>query len=90
MVSIEVEKSSTSSNKLTGTVLATDTTARTITIKPENSAGDVIVTADVSNANLINVAGGAFSLSNLAPNEVVELYGSYEGAKFIATLVIRL
>ena len=90
VVSIEVEKSSTSSNKLTGTVLATDTTARTITIKPENSAGDVIVTADVSNANLINVAGGAFSLSNLSPNEVVEMYGSYEGAKFIATLVIRL
>jgi hypothetical protein len=90
VVSIEVAKSSVSSNKLTGTVLATDTTARTVTIKPEGSAGDVIVTADVTNANLINVAGGAFSLATLAPGDVVEMYGGYEGAKFVASLVIRL
>lgn len=86
VISIEVSKSSASSTSLSGTVLTKNTTERTLMILL--SDGNV-VTADVSSASFMDASGTSLTLSRLAGNDSVTVYGSYSGAKFKATLVVR-
>ena len=86
VISIEVSKSSASGTVLTGTVFTKNTTERTLMILL--SDGNV-VTVDVSSASFVDAAGGSLSLSRLSGDDAVTVYGSYSGAKFKATLVVR-
>lgn len=91
VVSIEVDQDAGSSTQLTGTVLYVNTSDRTILLQWNDSAGMTsVTTVKASGATVLDVAGGGLSLSNLETGDVVQVYGSYDGLDFRATLVIRL
>ena len=87
VISIEVDKSSTSSTQLNGTILLVNTSDKTLMIQLENGEA---VTVDVSGANFTSTSGSSVYLSKLAAGDTVQIYGSYTGAKFTATLVLKM
>ena len=49
-----------------------------------------LVVVDVKNANLMNLAGSSLSLnSGFAAGDIVRAFGAYDGATFVATIVIK-
>ena len=48
------------------------------------------ITVDVSRASFLTANGAATYLEALTVNDEVQIYGSYSGANFVATLVIVL
>lgn len=93
VVSIDVTAVASSSTELTGTVLLTSNTSgsKTITLQVVDSMGKTnLVVLDVRNANLMNLAGNSLSLgSGFAAGDTIRAFGSYDGATFIATIVIK-
>ena len=87
VVSIEVERSTSSSTQLSGSVLVANTKDQTLILQLED--GNVI-TADVSKANFVDAGGGSLYLSRLVTGDRVQLFGSYTGARFTATLVLKV
>lgn len=93
VISIEITGTISSASTLTGTVLLTGTsgTARTMTVQVTDTLGKVsLVNVDVKNANLMDLSGKALSLtSGFKAGDLVIAYGSYDGATFVATIVIK-
>ena len=87
VISIEVDKSSSSGTQLTGVVLLVNTREETLMILLENGEA---MPVDVSNAGFISASGSSLSLSKLAAEDTVQLHGSYTGSGFTATLVVKL
>ena len=87
VISIEVDKSSGSSTQLNGTVLLPNTTDKTLMIQLDSGT---VLTVDVSDANFTSTSGSSVSLGRLAAGDMVQVYGSYSGAKFVATLVLKI
>lgn len=87
VVSIEVDKSSGSNTQLNGTVLLPNTTDKTLMIQLDSGT---VLTVDVSDANFTSTSGSSVSLGRLAAGDMVQVYGSYSGAKFVATLVLKI
>ncbi len=87
VVSIEVDKSTATSNMLSGTVLVPNLKEYTLMIKLASGAP---VTVDVAYANFMTANGYTTYLDELEIDDVVQIYGSYSGATFVATLVIVL
>ena len=76
VISIEVDKSSTSSTQLNGTVLLVNTSAKTLMIQPDNGTP---LTVDVSDASFVTASGSSTSLGRLVAGDAVQIYGSYSG-----------
>jgi len=94
VVSIDITATASSATQLAGTVYTITNTsgAKTMTVLVTGGTGTVsAVTVDVRNANLVDVrTGGSLSLNTgFAAGDTVTVYGSYEGAVFIATLVVK-
>ena len=93
IVSIDITAVASSSTELTGTVLLTSNTssAKTVTLQITDSMGKTsLVVVDVKNANLMNLAGSSLSLnSGFAAGDIVRAFGAYDGATFVATIVIK-
>lgn len=93
VISIEITGTISSASTLTGTVLLTGTsgTARTMTVQVTDTLGKVsLVNVDVKNANLMDLSGKDLSLtSGFKAGDLVIAYGSYDGATFVATIVIK-
>lgn len=93
VVSINVTAVASSSTELTGTVLLTSNTssAKTITLQVADSMGNTnLVVLDVKNAALLDLAGKTLSLSSgFAAGDTVRAFGAYDGATFVATIVIK-
>ena len=53
------------------------------------SDGNAVV-VDTSSSNFMSSGGSSSSLGSLRVGDSVQVYGSYSGAQFKATLVIRL
>ena len=87
IVAIEVTGSSTSSTQITGSVLVTNSTDKTIMLQLEDGS---VVTADVDDASFVTITGSSTSLSKLAAEDRIQLYGQYSGNLFVATLVVKL
>ena len=87
VISIEVDKSSTSSTQLNGTVLLVNTSAKTLMIQPDNGTP---LTVDVSDASFVTASGSSTSLGRLVAGDAVQIYGSYSGGEFVATLVVKM
>lgn len=88
VVAIEVQAGSSSNTRLSGSVLLVNTAERSLMIQPDNS--NTPITVDVSDASFVTALGNSISLSKLSAQDVVQIYGSYSGLKFVATLVIKL
>ncbi|MCI8477445.1 MAG: S-layer homology domain-containing protein [Oscillospiraceae bacterium] len=91
VVSIEVEKTSGNGTQLNGTVLYVNTSDRTILLQWEGSDGAAnVTTVQTSSANLMRIDGTSVTLSWIKPEDVIQVYGNYEGNGFRATLIIVL
>lgn len=88
VISIEVEAGSSSSTQINGTVLLTSNTDKTLMIQPDGGGSPVMI--DVSDASFVSAGGGSIYLNSLKAGDMVQLYGSYGGTLFKATLVIKL
>ncbi|MEA4955422.1 MAG: S-layer homology domain-containing protein [Pseudoflavonifractor sp.] len=93
VISIAITGAISSSTSLTGTVLLTNSsgTTRTMTVQVTDSLGKVsLVTVNVKSASLLNLSGSSLNLSTgFAAGDTVTAYGSYDGATFVATIVIK-
>ncbi len=93
VVSIDITATASSSTRLTGTVLLTSSTssAKTMTVQVTNSLGKTsLVVVNVKNASLMNLSGSSLNLSSgFAAGDIIEAYGSYDGATFVATIIIK-
>lgn len=87
VISMEVDKSASAGTQLTGTVLIPNTKEKTLMI--QLSDGNAVV-VDTSSSNFMSSDGSSSSLGSLRVGDSVQVYGSYSGAQFKATLVIRL
>ena len=87
VVSIEVKQGTSTGSQLTGTVLVANNNDKTLMLQLENGT---VLTADVSGAQFIGADGSSVYLSKLVTGDRVQLFGSYSGAKFVATLVLKL
>lgn len=87
VISIEVDKGSGSNTQLTGKVLLANSSAKTLMIQPDN--GNTL-TIDVSDASFVTASGGSTSLGGLKAGDSVQIYGSYSGGEFVATLVVKM
>ena len=91
VVSIVVEKASSSGTQLNGTVLYVNTNERTILLQWEGADGTSnVTTVQTTGANLMRMDGTNVTLSWLKPEDVIQVYGNYEGSGFKATLIIVL
>ncbi|MEL4861636.1 S-layer homology domain-containing protein [Pseudoflavonifractor phocaeensis] len=93
VISIEITATSSSATELKGTVLLTNSSGgtRTMTVQVTDSLGNTnLVTVDVKNASLMSLSGSSLSLSSgFTAGDVITAYGSYDGAAFVATIVIK-
>lgn len=93
VISIAVTGTASSASSLTGTVLLTSSSGstRTMTVQVTDSLGKTsLVTVNVKGASLLNLSGASLSLSTgFAAGDTVIAYGSYDGATFVATIVIK-
>ncbi|MEG1878227.1 MAG: S-layer homology domain-containing protein [Pseudoflavonifractor sp.] len=92
VASVEVDRAASSTNQLTGTVIITNTTDKTITFRAMEANGqEKIVTVHAGyNTTLQQATGSSFSFSKLAAGDRLDIYGAY-GADgvFEATLIVR-
>ena len=93
VISIDITAMASSSSELSGIVLLTATSGsnRTITLQVTDSMGKTsLVVMDVRNANMMDLSGESLSLnSGFAAGDMVRAFGSYDGATFVATIVIK-
>ena len=88
IISIEVQPGSSTGTRLSGKVLVANNKDKTLMIQPDDSSTPI--TVDVSGASFMTAAGDSIYLSKLVAEDAVQIYGSYVGTKFVATLVIKL
>lgn len=89
VVSIEVDKASGSKTQLIGTVLYVNAGDRTILLQ-WNDGGSTTRVANVrvSGATIMEANGAVVTLSRLETGDAVQVFGSYVGTDFVASLII--
>ncbi|MCI8473816.1 MAG: hypothetical protein HFF07_00580 [Oscillospiraceae bacterium] len=93
IISIDITSTASSSSTLMGTVLTVTSagSSRSMLVLVTDSLGNESpVTVDVRNAKLMNMSGNDLTLSSgFSAEDRVEIKGSYDGATFIATIIIK-
>lgn len=92
VISIEITGTVSSASTLNGSVYTVTSAGnnRSMTVQVTDNLGKVnLITVDVRNANLMNLDGSSASLSSFKAPDRVIVYGQYDGATFVATIVIR-
>ena len=92
VASIEVDKTTTSSSQLTGTVIYVNTSERIITFRADDGtgSGSVIQVSAPAGTVMQEAAGGSFSLSTLDTGDTLNIYGGYTASgEFKASIIIR-
>lgn len=87
VVSIRVDRATSTDKQVTGTVLEPRLSDETLNIILENGS---LLKVDVAYARFILANGDAVNLEYLQVNDTVQIYGRYSGSTFVAELVIVL
>lgn len=87
VVSIRVDRATSTDKQVTGTVLEPRLSDETLNIILENGS---LLKVDVAYARFILANGDAVNLEYLQVNDAVQIYGRYSGSTFVAELVIVL
>lgn len=87
VVSIRVDRATSTDKQVTGTVLEPKLSDETLNIILENGS---LLKVDVAYARFILANGDAVNLEYLQVNDAVQIYGRYSGSTFVAELVIVL
>lgn len=90
-LSIDITATASQADRLSGTVLITTNqgNTRSMTILPDGRTDPVTVDLRTSSAKIMDRTGTSLTLSNLKAEDRVEVYGSFQGTTFVATLVIK-
>lgn len=92
VASIEVDRTTTSSSQLNGTVIYVNTNDRTITFRADNGTGtgSVIQVSVPASTVMQDATGGTFSILSLKTGDVLNIYGSYgTSGEFKASIIVR-
>jgi len=92
VISIDITAVASSSTELSGVVLVTNKSTKTMTVQVTDSLGkDTLVQVYVKDAALMDQADGSeLSLTSGFPaGSKVKAFGAYDGAAFIATIVVK-
>lgn len=91
VVSIEVDKANGSSTQLTGTVLYVNTSDKTVLLQWNDAGGmTTVTTVKASGATIMEANGSSLYLNKLESGDAVQVYGTYTGLDFVASLIIRI
>lgn len=90
-LSIDITATAAQADRLSGTVLITTNqgNTRSVTILPDDRTDPVTVDLRTGNAKIIDRNGSSLTLNSLKVEDRVEVYGSFKGTTFVATLVIK-
>lgn len=91
VVSIDVDRSTSTTNKITGSVILVNSD-KTITFRVNEGGQDIIYTVNApSGITIMEAAGGTLSLSKINTGDVLEIYGTPgDGRVFNAKTIIRM
>ena len=92
VVSIEIQQSANSSNKVTGTVIYVNTDERYVYLQVtgESGAQEIITVYVPSTSTILEVKNGnSLYLRELDSGDTIEANGSYSGGAFYATVVLK-
>ncbi len=93
VVSVVVTSSASSATQVVGTVLLTTNASgvRSMTVLVTDSMGkSTPVVVDVKNAQLMSITGESLNINTgFAAGDTVQAFGNYDGANFVATIVIK-
>lgn len=87
VVSIEVDKSGAAGGVLSGTVLFAGSSDRSLIL---GTGGSATVTVSAASAELRESDGSALAFRELAVGDTLQIFGSYSGSSFVATIIIRM
>ncbi|SBW10688.1 S-layer protein Sap [uncultured Eubacteriales bacterium] len=92
--SVDVDKATTASNQIAGTIIFVNTADKIITFRANDgtSEGKIVIVSVPTGTTIQDVSGGTISttsLSKLATGDTLDIYGSYVNDQFKATLIIR-
>lgn len=92
--SVDVDKSATASNQITGTIIYVNTTDKNMTFRANDgtSEGKIVIVSVPTGTAIQDVSSGttsATTLAKLATGDTLDIYGSYVNDQFKATLIIR-
>lgn len=93
VISVDITAAASSSTRLSGTVytLTNTVTNKTINLLVPGSSTPVTVNANNANFQTRDVKSStSFSLSSLSTGDSLEVYGEYDGATFVAWLVVKV
>lgn len=90
-LSIDITAAASQADRLSGTVLITTNqgNTRSVTILPDDRTDPVTVDLRTGSARIIDRNGSSLTLNSLKVEDRVEVYGSFQGTTFVATLVIK-
>lgn len=90
-LSIDITATASQADRLSGTVLITTNqgNTRSVTILPDDRTDPVTVDLRTNSARIIDRTGNTLTLNSLKVEDRVEVYGSFKGTTFVATLVIK-
>lgn len=86
VTSVEVERSADNTTTLTGSVIYTNTADRMIILQLSDGT---TVSVNAASAELREAKGEVFFFNGLVEGDVLQVFGSYSGGDFIATIIIR-
>lgn len=90
IASIDIQQSGTVDGQISGTIIYVDTSAKTILLRVVDTAGnEQLVTVKASGASVLEWDGGSAYLRNLEVGDTLQINGSYDGADFVAKLILR-
>ena len=84
---VELDDSAAAAGELTGKVLYVNAGDRVILLENDNGQGRVSVSVPTS-AKIMRVTGTTVSLSSLEAGASLQIFGSYKGEQFEATMVL--
>ena len=84
---VELDDSAAAAGELTGKVLYVNAGDRVILLESDNGQGRVSVSVPTS-AKIMRVTGTTVSLSSLEAGASLQIFGSYKGEQFEATMVL--
>lgn len=89
VISIAVDKSVTTNNMLTGSVIFVDTSEWSMLVQTTNASGNNIIVKVYADGTILDASGNTLFITSLAPGDLIQAYGTYDSQGFRSTIIIR-
>lgn len=90
IASIEIQSAASADGQISGTIIYVNSSSKSILLRVVDAAGnEQIVTVDAKDATIMGWDGSSVYLRNLAVGDSLQVNGVYDGATFVAKLVLK-